>query len=114
MPKPSKKLQILDSHIQLERDLRERFNEGFDLIQVILGPRQVGKTTTILNIIKEFSGPSHYVSAEKNILTPVDWLNEVWQQAVDTSPSCLLVIDEIQKIDNWSERIKILWDDQDF
>jgi predicted AAA+ superfamily ATPase len=54
MPKPSKKLQILDSHIQLERNLRERFNEGFDLIQVILGPRQVGKTTSIVNIIKEF------------------------------------------------------------
>lgn len=112
MPKPPKKLQILDSHIQLERDLRERFNEGFDLIQVILGPRQVGKTTSILNIIKEFASPSHYVSAEKNLLTPVDWLNEVWQQAVDISPNCLLVIDEIQKIDNWSERIKILWDDQ--
>jgi predicted AAA+ superfamily ATPase len=114
MANQMKKLKILDSQTQLEKDLRRRFNEGFDLIQIILGPRQVGKTTSILNLLKDYLGPSYYVSAEKNLITQADWLNEVWQQAINKNPETLLVIDEIQKIENWSERIKTLWDSQRF
>ncbi len=114
MANQMKKLKILDSQTQLEKDLRRRFNEGFDLIQIILGPRQVGKTTSILNLLKDYLGPSYYVSAEKNLTTQADWLNEVWQQAINKNPETLLVIDEIQKIENWSERIKTLWDSQRF
>ncbi len=97
---------------RFEMDLRHRFEEGFDLIQVILGPRQVGKTTAILNLLADYDGIFHYISAEENLAVQQDWLNQQWQQALSKSSSCLLVIDEIQKVPNWSERIKTLWDEQ--
>lgn len=96
----------------IEKAIRARFAEGFDLIQVIMGPRQVGKTTAILSYLKEYKGEYLYVSAEEKIALSSDWLSEVWQQAIDKSRNCLLVIDEIQKIPQWSERIKMLWDKQ--
>ena len=46
-------LKINSKQNSFERQLRQRFNDGFDLIQVILGPRQVGKTTAILNLLKD-------------------------------------------------------------
>lgn len=108
----TKKLKLSPQHTKLERLLRTRFNEGFDLIQVLIGPRQVGKTTAILNLLKDYSGIYHYVSAEASLAPQSDWLIEAWQQALNKSPACLLVIDEIQKVSNWSEQIKPLWDSQ--
>lgn len=96
----------------LTQKLKARFQEGFSLIQVILGPRQVGKTTAILNLIKNFKKPHLYVSCDNKIANHADWLNEVWQNALTQSESCYLFIDEIQKIENWSEVIKSLWDKQ--
>lgn len=105
-------LKINSKQNSFERQLRQRFNDGFDLIQVILGPRQVGKTTAILNLLKDYKSAFVYISAEESLAPQPDWIDEVWQQALDKSTSCLLVIDEIQKIPNWSERIKKLWDNQ--
>lgn len=104
--------KITSKHSSFEKALRLRFNEGFDLIQVILGPRQVGKTTAILNLLKDYKGISFYASAEDNLAIQTNWLDEQWQLALNKSHTCLLVIDEIQKVPNWSERIKSLWDGQ--
>ncbi len=112
MNKLRKPLKIFPKQLYLEQELRRRFNDGFELIQVILGPRQIGKTTSIQNILKDYAGPALYVSAEEGVSVNADWLNEVWQQARGKDPGCLLVIDEIQKVPNWSERIKSLWDRQ--
>ncbi len=80
------------------------------LLQVILGPRQVGKTTTVLDYLeREHSGAFHYVSADRLLNTGSAWLMEQWQLALEQEK--LLVIDEIQKCENWSEVIKKLWDD---
>jgi uncharacterized protein len=97
----------------LDHSIRIRFREDFSLIQVILGPRQVGKTTAILSFLESYKGSSHYVSAEESTAPTSDWLDQVWSEAKSKSPSCLLVIDEIQKVANWSERIKSLWDAQE-
>ena len=90
--------------IKLYQDLENRFKEGFDLIQVILGPRQVGKTTTVLKILKNQSMSYLYFSAEEKLIIGPDWLDQVWQKAEETAlekkDQCLLVIDEVQKIEN--------------
>lgn len=96
----------------IQTRLESRLKEGFDLIQVILGPRQVGKTTAILNALNSYPGESFYISAEKELSPTPDWIHEIWQTATSKSPDCLLVIDEIQKVPNWSEQIKSLWDAQ--
>ena len=85
-----------------------------------MGPRQVGKTTLILQLIKKIKIPSLFEAADLVPASGSVWLEQLWEnarlqidlQSVDghDTPEFLLVIDEIQKIDNWSEVIKRLWD----
>lgn len=80
------------------------------LIQVLLGPRQVGKTTSILKLIEDyFQDQSHYVSADKVFNADANWIKEQWLYAHTNQK--LLVIDEIQKCHNWAEVIKTLFDE---
>lgn len=92
------------------RDLHRNLEAQTGLLQVILGPRQVGKTTTILEYLKAHHSQSHhYVSADVVFNATPEWLREQWLTA--RSSQKLLVIDEIQKCENWSEVIKTLWDE---
>ena len=96
--------------------LKSRILEPRKFIQVILGPRQVGKTTMVLSLLKEINIPHQFASADNVSSTNDNWIGQLWetvrmrmkQQEV---PEMLLVIDEIQKIPNWSEAIKQLWDE---
>ena len=90
--------------------LVERLKEESPLIQVLLGPRQVGKTTGILNVIEHWAEPSHFASVDDTLIASPAWLTEQWQLALDKGSNTLLVIDEIQKIEDWSKIIKGLWD----
>lgn len=95
------------------KTLSARLKEESPLVQVILGPRQVGKTTAVMKLISELNHPTHYVSADKTLPTPVSWLIENWQTAKAKSSNCIFFIDEIQKIPNWSETVKKFWDAED-
>src|SRR6185437_13467743 len=92
--------------------LTDRVAEPAPLIQVVLGPRQVGKTTGVLQMKEKYSGPSLYVSADDTLTVSNSWIQEQWQSALEKGPGTLLIIDEIQKIQNWAEVIKRLWDAQ--
>ena len=92
--------------------LRQRFNEEQPLIQMVIGPRQVGKTTGILQFLDDYPGEWHYANADATLSSSQTWIIEQWQTALLKKPEVLLVIDEIQKIPNWSEIIKKLWDEQ--
>ena len=81
-----------------------------NLLQVILGPRQIGKTTSILRFLeKEMANSSHFISADELFSSSPHWIIENWQLAVREKK--VLVIDEIQKCENWSETVKVLWDE---
>jgi len=95
--------------------VRSRIEEPRKFIQVILGPRQVGKTTMITQLLSQLSVPNLYESADAISITNSVWLLQLWESArlelkVSNATEFLLVIDEIQKIDNWSEIIKQQWD----
>ncbi len=79
------------------------------LIQVLLGPRQVGKTTAAQKIKDRFGDGATYASADDVVSAGRDWILEKWLSGQNGK---LLIIDEIQKIENWSETIKKLWDEQ--
>ena len=72
----------------------------------------MGKTTVVRQLLEGYSKPSFYCSADEAVAVSEDWIEQQWQRANDISPSCLLVIDEIQKASNWSSEIKRLWDAQ--
>lgn len=99
-------------HIQL---VKSRIEEPRKFIQVILGPRQVGKTTMISQLLSELSVFNLFESADAISATNSAWLVQVWESArlrlkASGATEYLLVIDEIQKIDNWSEIVKQQWD----
>ncbi len=79
------------------------------LIQVVLGPRQSGKTTTLLNLLETRYKPTEYsYESCDGQTTTLNRLIELWQNTLDNK---ILVLDEIQKLENWSEHIKKLWDE---
>jgi uncharacterized protein len=80
-------------------------------IQILLGARQVGKTTLIQQALKKISVPYHYIIAESGYTT--SWIEQQWAyaRALSVLGSAILVIDEIQKIGDWSERVKRLFDE---
>lgn len=97
------------------KQLEKRINEKRKFIQVIMGPRQVGKTTLVTQLLKKGKIPSYFVSADNTANADNTWLEQQWEIArlklkQKESKEFLLVIDEIQKIHNWSEVIKMLWD----
>lgn len=95
--------------------VKARIEEPRKFIQVILGPRQVGKTAMINQLQSKLSISFQYESADAISATNSTWLMQVWESArlrmkVSGVSELLLVIDEIQKIDNWSEVVKQQWD----
>lgn len=93
--------------------LIKRIQEPRRFIQFILGPRQVGKTTLALQVAESIDKPFHFISADLATLQDLAWLQQQWEvarQKVVKGKGCVLIIDEIQKIPNWSNLIKFLWD----
>ena len=93
-------------------DLKTSLSRKVPLIEVVIGPRQVGKTTGVKQLLQKVDMKHFYVSADGDVQKNSAWLNTQWLTAKNISPNCLLVIDEIQKIENWAETIKQLWDEQ--
>lgn len=95
--------------------VKSRIEESRKFIQVIFGPRQVGKTTMINQLLPQLAIPNMNESADAISATNSAWLVQVWESArlrlkASGAKEFLLVIDEIQKIDNWSEIVKQQWD----
>ena len=97
------------------KSVKTRIEEPRKFIQVILGPRQIGKTTMVIQLSSQLSIPNLHESADAISATNSAWLVQVWESArlrlkASGATEFLLVIDEIQKIDNWSEIVKQQWD----
>ncbi len=90
--------------------LARRFAAERPLIQVLAGPRQVGKTTGVRQLIAQAAWPHHYANADDVLISDRNWLLAQWQQALLLGDGALLVIDEVQKVANWPETVKALWD----
>ncbi|MFC2151809.1 ATP-binding protein [Bacteroidota bacterium] len=99
--------------------LKKRIKEPRKLIQVVMGPRQVGKTTMVGQLFQQISFPGLFESADAIAAGNSTWLEQIWETArlklkTQDSNEFLLIIDEIQKISNWSEIVKKLWDQDSF
>ncbi len=115
--------------------LLSRLKESPRLLLFIAGPRQIGKTTIVRDVLSEFS-PDHYHFVpvdrpdeeqypgytiatsssydQSSGVRDIAWLIEKWQWARDAARKSerghILVFDEIQKVPDWSEAVKGLWD----
>ena len=66
-------------------------------------------------LIEKMDIPVHFVSANAIASGNTSWLLQQWEAArvkmkQQETKEGLLIIDEIQKLDNWSETVKLMWD----
>ena len=93
----------------------DRMNEPRKFIQVLAGPRQVGKSTLIDQVLAECQIPHYLYNADGVDEKDTDWIRRIWESTrtlMDTrqQTEAVLVIDEIHKIKRWSEIVKREWD----
>lgn len=103
-------MSTLDRMIEMKsRELvdvfKQRLCEQKPLIQVLLGPRRVGKTTAVKQVVQD----GFYETADYPVPLNYEQI-ELWWKKAKQSKDSLLVIDEVQKIPGCSQIIKKLWD----
>ena len=94
--------------------LKQRIAGPRSFIQVVMGPRQTGKTTAIKQAVKASGLPFRVASADSSRQLSGEWIELEWRQArslVGQGGRSILVLDEIQKVSGWSETVKALWDE---
>lgn len=93
------------------------------MIQVLRGPRQVGKTTALYQIVRsQLSEGTDPVDVflvrfdlqplqEAGLLRVVRWYEKsIRGRPLSTGAPALLLLDEIHKLDRWAEQVKHLFD----
>jgi len=98
----------------LVKKLASSLKKRLPVFQVLIGPRQVGKTTISRQVLKKLPYPSVYASADSPLPPGPEWIETQWRLADfevhKTRKPVVLVLDEIQKVRGWSESLKLLWD----
>ena len=99
--------------------IKTRLEEDRKFIQVVMGARQVGKSTVVKQVLKDINIPFQFFSADNVPASNSAWISNCWAATRSLKKnnnwdSIIIVIDEIQKIANWSEVIKKEWDDDTF
>ncbi|MBU6200233.1 MAG: ATP-binding protein, partial [Xanthomonadaceae bacterium] len=95
--------------------LAKRLREPRRFMQVVAGPRQVGKTTLVQQVVEACGLPMRFASADEPTLRGDTWIEQQWDAARllaqdSNKRGDVLVLDEIQKVPGWSETVKRLWD----
>ena len=98
------------------RTVVDRMSEPRRFIQVLAGPRQVGKTTLVEQAMEGVDLPTHYASADDPAGRDLAWLRAQWDIGRVAAREggrrgAILVLDEIQKIPEWADLTKLLWDE---
>jgi predicted AAA+ superfamily ATPase len=82
-------------------------------LQLLTGPRQVGKTTLLLELAKENEPMTVYASCDGPEAALPGFWERLWTQAAEIARSqqkALLLLDEVQHVPDWAARLKAEWD----
>lgn len=99
--------------------IKQRLEEPRRFIQVLTGPRQVGKSTVVKQVLQDLSIPYQFFNADNIPAISNSWISDCWASVrslkkAENIPAIALIIDEIQKIPSWSEALKKEWDQDSF
>ena len=99
--------------------ITKRLKEPRKFIQVLIGPRQVGKSTVVKQVLKDLDMPYYMSSADNVPASDSSFVSDCWAAARGLMSArglecIILVVDEIQKVRNWSEAVKKEWDSDTF
>ncbi len=95
-------------------ELARRLVEPRRFLQVVAGPRQVGKSTLVQQVVEAVPLPWRWASADEPALRSPAWLAQQWDAArliARPRGGAVLVLDEVHKVSGWSETVKRLWDE---
>lgn len=94
--------------------LASRLQEPRRFMQIVIGPRQTGKSTAVSQALSRVAAPT----LEHSFDLPRDRrpvrLEAIWNDArtmLATEDEVILSLDEIQKVPDWSSIVKYLWDE---
>lgn len=96
--------------------LKSRMAEPRRRMQIVMGPRQVGKSTLVGQFTEGISVPFDFFAADGVNRFDSSWIPNKWQQVrmrmdIHSEQEHILIIDEVQKIRGWSEQVKKEWDE---
>lgn len=96
--------------------LKSRMAEPRRRMQIVMGPRQVGKSTLVGQFTEGISAPFDFFAADGVNRFDSSWIPNKWQQVrmrmdIHSEQEHILIIDEVQKIRGWSEQVKKEWDE---
>jgi len=81
-------------------------------IQLMTGPRQVGKTTLLLEIARELGDRAVYAAGDEPSAALPGFWERCWGKAEARAQqgSAVLLLDEIHQLSDWATRLKGYWD----
>ncbi len=82
-------------------------------IQLLTGPRQVGKTTLLLELSEKLRDGAIYAAADGPEAALPGFWDRLWSRAAEVaslSGRAVLLIDEVQHVTDWAARLKGEWD----
>ena len=98
----------------LSHQLQDRLLEPRSFMQIVIGPRQTGKTTAVKQALKASKVPYHYVDADRFRSLPATQIAIEWDEAralARREGTAVLFIDEVHKVEDWAGAVKALWDE---
>lgn len=97
----------------LVKTLAGRLSEPRGFIQIVVGPRQTGKSTAVSQALSRVNAPCVEFSFDRPKDQKASKLEALWEDARDlarNAETVVLSLDEVQKVPDWSSVVKFLWD----
>jgi predicted AAA+ superfamily ATPase len=82
-------------------------------IQILTGPRQVGKTTLLLELARQLGDQSIYAAGDAPEASLPGFWERLWTRTGETAEArgkAVLLLDEVQHAADWAVRLKGAWD----
>ena len=81
-------------------------------IQLLTGPRQVGKTTLLLELARHFGDAAFYAAGDDPDSALPGFWERTWAAAEARSrrATAILLLDEVQQFSDWARQLKAYWD----
>jgi hypothetical protein len=101
-------IKFPNSYTAVAAELEERLREHPPtLVQILCGPRQVGKTTLLLEIARKRKQRAIYAAADTTEAALPGWWEEQWRkvEAVADPEGGLILFDEIHYLPDWNRML---------
>lgn len=93
--------------------LKRMYEKAPNRIQLLVGPRQVGKTTLLLELEKKFKKRAFYAALDSPESSMPGFWERFWtrvEEAAQSGKTLVVLLDEVHGLPNWSLLLKSKWD----